>query len=289
VRGEPALGFDRGEVLDVPADEAAQVLHEPVDQPGEVDRVAGGAAVVVPVRVDRRPIRADRPVRAEGRRDEEGRAEPLGVDPAHGPGVDSAARQLGDVLPPPCGADAAGSRAGSDPAADAGVGGQLVELVDDRVDLARVLTGVLGVDPGPFKVGPHGGELALLAGGGLGLEDGFGVEVPALPALGDAEPAGAFGAGRAFGGEGGAAGDVDDLGLAGGEVDAADGDGADADAVVDGGGADDVAGEWHQRPLHAAGSAFGHAASAPVAARASSYACADSSGVMRSRTSWRPK
>ena len=47
VRGEPALGFDGGEILQVVADEAAQVLDEPVEQRGEVQRIAGGAGVVV--------------------------------------------------------------------------------------------------------------------------------------------------------------------------------------------------------------------------------------------------
>ena len=32
VRGDASLGFDGGEVLDVVADEPAQVLHEPVEQ-----------------------------------------------------------------------------------------------------------------------------------------------------------------------------------------------------------------------------------------------------------------
>jgi len=41
VRGEPPLWFDGGEVLDVVAGEAAQVLDEPVEQRGEVQRVAG--------------------------------------------------------------------------------------------------------------------------------------------------------------------------------------------------------------------------------------------------------
>jgi hypothetical protein len=34
------LRLDRGEVLDVVAEEAAQVLNEPVEQRGEVQRVA---------------------------------------------------------------------------------------------------------------------------------------------------------------------------------------------------------------------------------------------------------
>jgi hypothetical protein len=39
VRGQAALGFDGGEVLHVVAEETAQVLDEPVQQRGEVDRV----------------------------------------------------------------------------------------------------------------------------------------------------------------------------------------------------------------------------------------------------------
>jgi hypothetical protein len=36
VRGEPALWFDGGEVLNVVAEVAAQVLDEPVEQRGKV-------------------------------------------------------------------------------------------------------------------------------------------------------------------------------------------------------------------------------------------------------------
>ena len=59
VRGEPLLGFDGGEVLEVIAAEPAQVLDEPVEQRGEVQRVPGGPAVIVGVRVDRCSILAD--------------------------------------------------------------------------------------------------------------------------------------------------------------------------------------------------------------------------------------
>jgi hypothetical protein len=51
VRGKAALRLDRGEVLDVVAEEAAQVLDQPVEQPGEVQGVAGRAGVVVGGRV----------------------------------------------------------------------------------------------------------------------------------------------------------------------------------------------------------------------------------------------
>ena len=66
VRGEPPLGFDGGEVLEVMADEAAQVLDEPVEQRGEVQRVAGGVAIIVGVRVGGCSVLAD-PAVATGR------------------------------------------------------------------------------------------------------------------------------------------------------------------------------------------------------------------------------
>jgi hypothetical protein len=47
VRSEPFLGFDRGEVLEVVAEVAAQVLDEPVEQRGKGQRVPGGAAIIV--------------------------------------------------------------------------------------------------------------------------------------------------------------------------------------------------------------------------------------------------
>src|SRR5690606_28136235 len=53
VRGEAPLRFDRGEVLDVVAGHPPQVLHEPVHELGEVDRVPGGAPVVVAGRIHR--------------------------------------------------------------------------------------------------------------------------------------------------------------------------------------------------------------------------------------------
>ena len=61
MRGEPALEFDGGEVLQVIPGEPAQVLDEPVEQRGEVQCVAGGAGVVVGVRVGGCSVLATRP------------------------------------------------------------------------------------------------------------------------------------------------------------------------------------------------------------------------------------
>jgi hypothetical protein len=52
VRRESALRFDGGEVLKVVADQAAEVLDEPVEQRGEVQRVPRGRGVVVAVRIN---------------------------------------------------------------------------------------------------------------------------------------------------------------------------------------------------------------------------------------------
>ena len=51
VRGEPSLRFDGGEVLQVVAAVAAQVLDEPVEQRGEVQRVPRRRGVVVAIRI----------------------------------------------------------------------------------------------------------------------------------------------------------------------------------------------------------------------------------------------
>src|SRR5690242_11952076 len=49
---QAALGFDGGEVLHVVAEDAAQVLGEPVERRGEVQRVARRALIVVVGRID---------------------------------------------------------------------------------------------------------------------------------------------------------------------------------------------------------------------------------------------
>jgi len=53
------LGFDGGEVLQVIADQAAQVLDEPVEQRGEVQRVPGSVTIIVGVRVGGCSVLAD--------------------------------------------------------------------------------------------------------------------------------------------------------------------------------------------------------------------------------------
>ena len=61
VRGEAFLWLDHGEVLRLVSGAPAQVLHEPVNALGEVQRVERGAAVVVRRRVDRGAVGATGP------------------------------------------------------------------------------------------------------------------------------------------------------------------------------------------------------------------------------------
>src|ERR1035438_4441514 len=102
VRGKAALWFDGREVLDVVAEEAAQVLDEPVEQRREVQRVPYGTRVVVGVRAGRGAVRADAPVAGAGQGDEHGRAERLAVRACVGfadrPGSDLAPGQIRSVL-----------------------------------------------------------------------------------------------------------------------------------------------------------------------------------------------
>jgi hypothetical protein len=77
VRSEPFLGFDGGEVLDVVAQEPAQVLDEPVEQRREVQSVAGSPPVVVGIRPGRNTVSGDLAVAVEGEGYEHGRAEGL--------------------------------------------------------------------------------------------------------------------------------------------------------------------------------------------------------------------
>src|SRR5262249_60311008 len=67
MRGEPLLWLDGGEVLHVVAEDAAKVLDEPVEQGGEVQRVPGGALVVVAGQVGGVPSSFTLPQLGQGR------------------------------------------------------------------------------------------------------------------------------------------------------------------------------------------------------------------------------
>src|SRR5579863_6523925 len=99
---QPPLRFDSGEILDLPADEPAEILHEPVEQRSEMQRIAGGLAVVVPIRVGRCAIAVHPAVAGTGQGHEQGRTEGLAVrcgeDLADRARVDLAPRQVRGVL-----------------------------------------------------------------------------------------------------------------------------------------------------------------------------------------------
>ena len=141
MRGEPPLWFDGGEVLQVIAGVPAQVLDEPVEQRGEVQRVAGGAGVVVGVRVGGCSVLADPAVRRARQSHEQGRPEGLavrrGVGLADRPRADRAARQGSGVLPPP-GRPMAPRPRREHAAAHPGFGDLLVQLADPLVQLADI-------------------------------------------------------------------------------------------------------------------------------------------------------
>ena len=153
------LGFDGGEVLQVIAGEAAQVLDEPVEQRGEVQRVPGGLGVVVGVRVGGCSVLADPAVGRAGQGDEQRRPEGLavrgGVGLADRPGADRAAGQGGGVLAAPGGAVAA-RPAGKHVAAQPGLGDLLVQFADQLVQLGRCRG--LRWRGGPGRLGPRRGR-----------------------------------------------------------------------------------------------------------------------------------
>jgi hypothetical protein len=66
VRCQAPRGLDGGEVLEVVAEEPAQVLDQPVEQRREVQRVAGGPLVVVGVRAGGGAVRGDLAVAVAG-------------------------------------------------------------------------------------------------------------------------------------------------------------------------------------------------------------------------------
>ena len=252
VRGEPPLRFDGGEVLDVVADEAAQVLDEPVEQRGEGQRVPGGVAIIVGVRVGGCSVLADPAVARAGQRDEHRRAEGLavrrGVGLADRAGADRSAGQRRGVLPAPGGAVAARPR-GKDRAAHPGVGDLLVQLADPLVQLGGVEAfGGQGVPVG-LRLGPVGDPGPLLVVRRVRLHDRLVVQVPAFAALRGAQQPGPFGAWRAHRGQGVPARDEDLLDVAGVDVGAAQLDRPQAGAVLGGHLFDHVPGQRRRQPL----------------------------------------
>ena len=145
VRGQPPLGFDGGEVLDVVAEEAAQVLDEPVEQRREVQRVPRRPLVVVAGRVGRGAVASHAPVAGAGEGDEHRRPERLAVrcfvGLADGPRGDLPAGQVRGVLAAPRRAVTADRAGGQHVAAHPGPGDLLVQVPDRLVVPGGVLAG----------------------------------------------------------------------------------------------------------------------------------------------------
>jgi hypothetical protein len=238
VGGAAALGFDGGEVLHVPADRPSEILDEAVEQLAEVQGVAGGAAVVVALRVAWGAVGADRSVGGQSQRHEGRRAVGLAVrgleHPPRSRGPDREAREVRNVL-----ASAGGAgpplrpgllTSGRGGAADTLGSEHRVGLLDGGFDLedAGHLAGLEGGSVVVLEIGSLPQQRPLAHRRLLRRRLGFLVEVPALAGLPHPQPAGPLGAGSADRGAGGAARDRDDGGRAGLPVDAPDRQGADA-------------------------------------------------------------
>jgi hypothetical protein len=179
VRGAPFLGFDGAEVLDVPADAAAGVLPEPVQERGEVDRVASGSPVVVAIRVHRGSVAIYAAVGVQGE-GEEGRGPVApGEDLPDRAFVDGSAGQVRGVV-----AASGGSfdRFGwwiewGEPTAYTQRAQLAVEFGDRVCDLLKgdlvAVRFAFGI--GGQQIGPRGHQLRVLLAGGRPIDDGFGV------------------------------------------------------------------------------------------------------------------
>ena len=252
MRSEAALGFDGGEVLQVIAGVPAQVLDEPVEQRGEVQRVPRGLGVVVGVRVGGCSVLADPAVGRARQRDEqrgpEGLAVRRGVGLADRPGVDRATGQRCGVLPTLGGAVAARSR-GQDLAAEPGIGDLLIQLADSGVQVAGVEAFASEEVPAFLRLGPVSNQCPLVLGSRVGVDDELLVEVPAFAALRGPQDPGSFGTRRAHRGQSVPARDQHLLDVASVDLGPAQLHRAQARAVLGGQILDHGAGERHRHPL----------------------------------------
>ncbi len=254
VRRQTALRLDGGEVLDVIADKAAQVLDEPVEQRGEVQRIAGGPGVVVDGGSGWCSVAGHPAVGRAGQRDEQRRAEDVavrgGVGLADRAVADLAARQRRGIMPPP-GRAVTARPGGEHRTAHPDLGDLLVQRPDLLVQAGGVQArGGEGVPVG-LRLGAVGDQVPLGIVRRVRLDHWFVFQVPALPALGRPERLGAFGARRADGGEGVPAWYEHLLDPACRHLGAAELDRPQARPVLGGQVLDDVAGQRHREPLRA--------------------------------------
>jgi hypothetical protein len=253
VRGTSLLWLDGPEILHVPADTAPGVLPEPIHQRGEVDGITCGPPVVVAVRIHRRAVGINPTVAVEGEGEECRGPVATGEHPPHRALVDRSAGKVRGVLTSPGGAlDRFGWWIeGSEPSAYSERAEFTVEFGDGLGDLLTrdLITVGLALGIGREEIGSDGHQLSLLLSGWGPVGGGFGVEVPALAALGHPQSAGLLRTGVALVFSGGPTRDRDDVDAAGGGVDPAHGQGPDADAVLFGQDVDDISAEWQRGPL----------------------------------------
>jgi hypothetical protein len=223
--GQAPLGFDGGEVLDVVAQEAAQVLDEPVEQRREVQRIPRRPEVVIGGRVGGGAVAAHAPVAGAGEGDEHRGPERLAVPGfvgfAESPRGDLPAGQVRGVLAAPGGSVTADRLGGQHVAAHPRPGDLLVQVPDRRVVLSGVLAAGVGLVAATLGIGAQLDPHALFVVGVVGLDDGLVVEVPAFAALRRTQGLGPVGAGGTDRGEGVPAGNEHGLGTAGFQVGAA--------------------------------------------------------------------
>jgi len=147
---------------------------------------------------------------------------------------------------------------GQDAAAGARLLERVVNLFDDLVHIGRVLAGSVRLGPGAFQVGPHSRQVPLLWRGRVRVENRFAPQVPALAALRDPQPPGPLGTRRALDRQRGSARQIHHGRFTGDQVDPADRDRPDTDAVIDRGRSDHIPNQRHPGPL-GAGLVLGHA------------------------------
>ncbi len=184
VRGEPPLGFDGAEILHLVAEDAAQVLDEPVEQGGEVQRVPGGPLVVIRLRIDRGAVVADLAVAVTGQGEEHGRPVALAVrrgeHPAGGAVLDLAARQVGGVLAAPGGPGpparlrlpVLSAVASGDGAADARLGDFGVQLADELIQVTGALARRVGFIPLAWASARKVSQYSCISSGAAGPRSG---------------------------------------------------------------------------------------------------------------------
>ncbi len=191
VRSQPLLRLHRREVLHVEPRHPAKVLHEPINQLGEMQRIPRRLPIVVTARINRCTI-PHPPVRGKGERDEHRRPEPLAIPRGEHPPQRRirhlTARQIGRILPPPSRTRPPLTR--RSPIKDVAPHPRRVDLRIDLYD-RRIPHGRIGITrrvrrvPLGLNLRPPPDQPFLIIGHRIGirLRHRLRLQMPALPAL----------------------------------------------------------------------------------------------------------